>query len=299
MGDAVSANGAATHQQVLDALGQHGAVGHVHVTAGGGQNQYAVAVDELGVNAHRVVKARLVPHVLLGHVVDRVDLARVADADGHAKVAQPHPGAAGRVAAQRLNGQHGLLAPFDLEVGQAVGVGAVAAGQVHQVHVGQLAGVVHRAPGAGNGVQVRRDHAVADGLGKGFGQKGRKHGVFLARGLDLPLAGGPVAVGLRVGAHPGHESLLVHPRQVKHHRRRLHVLHRRLDGGRTGAVGNIGVPRGVNHAFGKNGLAPGFGLNNDAGDGVAVHDGGHKQPVQHGVDAGLLHQPVCHQLEAL
>ena len=271
----------------------------MHVAAGGGQNQNAVAIDELGVDAHRVVKARLVPHVLLGHVVNGVDLARVADADGHAKVAQPHPGAARRVAAQRLDRQHGLLAPFNLEVGQAVGVGAVAAGQVHQVHVGQLAGVVHRAPGAGNGVQVRRDHAVADGLGKGLGQKGREHGVFLARGLDLPLAGGPVPVGLRVGAHAGHEGLLVHASQVKHHRRRLHVLHRRLDGGRTGAVGNVGVTRGVNHALGKNGLAPGFGFDNDAGDGVAIHDGRDKQPVQHGVDAGLLHQPVCHQLEAL
>ena len=65
----------------------------------------------------------------------------------------------GRVAAQRLDRVHGLAAALDLADGEVVGVGAVDAGEVHEVHVRELARVVHRAPGAGDGGEVGRDAA--------------------------------------------------------------------------------------------------------------------------------------------
>src|SRR6201990_470954 len=65
---------------------------------------------------------------------------------------------------RRAGCQHGLSPALDLVAGETVRVGAVAAGEVDQVHVGQLAGVVHRTPGAADRVQVGREHAVGDGL---------------------------------------------------------------------------------------------------------------------------------------
>ena len=95
-----------------------------------------------------------------GQVVGGVDLARVADADRHAEVAQPRAGAARRVAAQRLDREHGLPAALDLAPGQAVRVGAVAAREVDEVHVGQLAACRARRP------RCRRSCSGAPGSGR-------------------------------------------------------------------------------------------------------------------------------------
>ena len=296
--DAVTTDGAARDQQVLDPLGQHAAVRDVHVAPGGGQNQNAVAVDEFGVNADAVLKARLLAHIVFGQVVDGVDLAGVADANGHAEIAQTGVFTAGREALERFDGEHGLRAAFDLLLRHAVGVGAITTGQVHQVHVGQLAAVEHGTPSAGDGRQVGGDDAGLQRLGKGFFEEGREHLVLFARGLDLPFAGGPVGVGLGVFAHAGHEAGLVDAGEVEHHRSGLHLLHR--GGVRDGAcaVRDVGVARGVDDAVRQDRFAPGLALDDHPFEQVTVHDGGHDQSVQHGVDARLLHQAVGHQFEA-
>ena len=159
MGDLVAADAAPGDQQIADALGHQRAVGHVPVAAGGRQDQDAVAVDELGKDADGVVEARLLAHVVAGQVVERVDLAGVADAQRHAEVAQLGVLAAGHEAAQRLDRIDRLAPAAHLADGQVVGIGAVDLRHVHQVQVGQVALVGDRAPGAGDGVQVRRDDA--------------------------------------------------------------------------------------------------------------------------------------------
>jgi hypothetical protein len=70
----------------------------------------------------------------------------------------------GRVGTQRIDRVQRLAAPLDLEPRHAVGIGAVAAREVHEVQVGELAGVMHGAPRAGDRRQLRGDHAVAQGL---------------------------------------------------------------------------------------------------------------------------------------
>ncbi len=66
----------------------------------------------------------------------------------------------------------------------------------------------------------------------------------------------------------------------------------------AGPVGDVGIARRVDHALARMASRPAF-------DSVTMPDdrrstiGGHELPVQHGVDAGLLHEPVRHQLEAL
>jgi hypothetical protein len=55
---------------------QQGAVGDVQVAPGRRQDQHAVPVDELWVDADRVTEACLAAHVLLGQVVDSVTWRR-------------------------------------------------------------------------------------------------------------------------------------------------------------------------------------------------------------------------------
>ena len=154
--DLVAADAAAGDQQIVDALGQQRAVGHVEIAPGGRQDQDAVAVDELGKDADGVVEPRLLAHVRAGEVVERVDLAGVANAQRHAEIAQLGVLAAGHEARQRLDRVDGLAPPSHLADGQVGRVGAVDFRHVHQVEIGQVALVRHRAPGAGDGVQIRR-----------------------------------------------------------------------------------------------------------------------------------------------
>jgi len=54
-----------------------GKLAWVQVAPGRRQDEHAVPVDELGVDADRVTEARLAAHVLPGQVVDRIDLPGV------------------------------------------------------------------------------------------------------------------------------------------------------------------------------------------------------------------------------
>ena len=119
-------------------------------------------------------------HVIFRHVVMAIGLAGIADTDGHAEIPQPHILATRHVAAQRLDCHHRLAAPLDLEFGHRIGIGTVAAIEMDEVHVGQFAGVVQRAPGAGDGLQMCRDQPVLDGLSERLLEEGREHVVLLA-----------------------------------------------------------------------------------------------------------------------
>lgn len=94
------------------------------------------------------------------------------------------------------------------------------------------------------------------------------------------------------------EGALVHPGEVEHDGRGLHVLDLRLQRGCAGPIGDIRVACRVDHASGADRLATGFGLGDDPADLVALHDGSHELAVQHRVNAGLFHQPVGDELEA-
>jgi hypothetical protein len=69
VGDPVAADRAPGDEQPADALRHCRPVGHVHVAARGREDEHAVAVDELGVDADRVREPRLAADVGLGEVV--------------------------------------------------------------------------------------------------------------------------------------------------------------------------------------------------------------------------------------
>ena len=142
-------------------LGTSDAVRHLEVAPGRRQDQDPVAVDELGEDADRVLEAALLADVLGGQVVERLDLARVADADRHPEVAQLRVLAPGHELPQRVDRVHRLLAALDLAARQVVGAGAVDPGQVDQVEVGEVALVGDRSPRPGERDQVLRDEAPA------------------------------------------------------------------------------------------------------------------------------------------
>ena len=116
------------------------------VTAGRRQDQQAVPVDELWEYPDRIVETRLAAHLGRREVVDCVDLARVAHAERHAEIAQLRVLAAWHEVTQRLDRVHGLAPAFDLAARQIVGIGAVAAGEVHEIEVRQIALVADGAP---------------------------------------------------------------------------------------------------------------------------------------------------------
>ena len=152
----------------------------MHVAARRRQNQNAVTVNELGIDADAVFESTFVAHIVFGHVVERIDFARVADPDAHAKVSQARALAARRVSLERFDGEHRLATAFDFPLGQAVWIRSIHARQMDEVHVGHLTAVMYGAPCSGDGVQMRRDQPVFDGLLKGFAEIGRKHLVFFA-----------------------------------------------------------------------------------------------------------------------
>src|SRR5208337_2786051 len=84
----VAADASPGNQQIADALGYERAIGDVPVPPGGRQDQNAVAVDELGEDADRIIEPCLFTHVVSGQVVQSIDLARVANAERHAEIAQ-------------------------------------------------------------------------------------------------------------------------------------------------------------------------------------------------------------------
>ncbi len=245
------------------------------------------------------LEAALLAHIGLGEVVDRVDLAGVADADGHPEVAQAGGLTARCVAAQRVDRQHGLPTTLDLEAGETVGVGAVAAVEMDQVHVGQLAGIVHRSPGAADRVQVGREHAVRDGSRERLAEVRRVEVGVLLVGVGRELTRRPVAVRLRVLGHPPEERRLVYTGEVEHHRGRHHLLGRCLVDRRARPRRHVGVPGRVDDPARQDRLAASLGLSDDADDRVAVHQRCDELAVQHRVDARLLDQLVGDQLETL
>ena len=173
--------------------------------------------------------------------------------------------------------------------------------EVDQVHVGQLAGVVDRPPRPRDRVEVGRDQAVLDRLRERLAEEGREQLVLLPGRLDLPLAAtAPVGVGLRVGADAREKGLACRrPARWNITDAAIIASTGRLDRRRARAVGDIGVAGRVDHAAGQDRLAPGLRFRDDADDRLAVHDRGDEQAVEHRPDAGLLHQPVGHELEPL
>ena len=67
----------------------------------------------------------------------------------------------------------------------------------------------------------------------------------------------------------------------------------------AGTVGDVGVAGRVDHHLAHDRLAARLGLHDDPRHPVALHDGRDEAAVQHGMDAGLLDQPVGDELEAL
>ena len=65
-----------------------------------------------------------------------------------------------------------------------------------KVHVGQIARIVKRAPGAGNRIEVGWNQSFGSRSLEGLAQEGREHLVFFPRGLDRPLSVGPVRIGV-------------------------------------------------------------------------------------------------------
>ena len=297
MADPVTTGYAAGTDQVPDSLGQQGAVGQLEVTTGGGQDQDAVAVDEFREDANAVFKATLFPNIVLGHVVTGIYFPGVPYAQGHAEVTQLGTLAARHEAFQGFDGHHCLLATLHLAPGQVVRVGTVIAQQMHEIEIGEIAGVVDRAPGAGNGVQVLGDQAAGPGLLEGLAQERREHLVLFAGGLHRPLAVGPVPVGLGVGFYLLYKTGFVDPRHGKHHRGADHVLRGLLDGGRPRPVHDIAVPGSVHHPFGPNCLPTRLALDDGADDPIAIHQGGDEQAVQHGGDPRFGHQGVRYPFE--
>ncbi len=105
---------------------------------------------------------------MLSHVVVGINLARISNAQGHAKVAQLGAFAAGHKLLQCLNGHHRLFPAFHLAPSEIVGIGTVIAQQVNEVEVGEVATVVNGAPGAGNGVEIGGNQSRFPGLFEGF-----------------------------------------------------------------------------------------------------------------------------------
>jgi hypothetical protein len=142
-----------------------------------------------GTDADRVLESGLVADIRFGEVVNGIDLPGVADANGHAEIAQPHARAAGHEPAQRLDREHRLLAALDLALAETVRIGPVHAGEMDEIHIGELSGIVHRAPGAGDGVDMRGDDPSLDRTLEGFFEEGRKKIILLAGGFDRPFSG--------------------------------------------------------------------------------------------------------------
>ena len=86
--------------QVADRLRQQRPIRELQIPPRRRQHQHPVAVDELRVDADRVLEPPLLANVVLGQVVDRVDLARVPDPDRHPEIPQARARAPRRVAAQ-------------------------------------------------------------------------------------------------------------------------------------------------------------------------------------------------------
>lgn len=230
----------------------------MHVPPRRRQNQNTVAIDELRIDADAVLKSGLSAHILFGHIIHRINFARVANADRHSKVPQPHAITTRCILAKRVNRVHRLFAALDFELCHAVGVRAIATRQMNKVHVGHLTTVVHRAPRATNRVQMRRDDTVADCLLKRLTQEGGKHRVFFAVRFNFPLARGPVFIGLRITADALHKLGLIHTSQMEHDAGGLHLF----DGcfyrcaARSGR--NVSVACGINNALGQYRFTPRF-----------------------------------------
>ena len=89
----------------------------MEITAARRQNKIAIAVDEFRKNANAVVKAALFHHIVGGHIINRVNLARIANAKCHAEIAQLCIFAAGHEGLQRRNGVHRLFSPRHFAMG--------------------------------------------------------------------------------------------------------------------------------------------------------------------------------------
>src|SRR6185312_17520875 len=137
-------------------------------------DKHTIPINEFRENAYRIVEPRLLTNIIAGQVVKRVDFARVPDSERHAKVAQLGILATRHELSQRLERIDRLAAAAHLPHGQVMGIGPIDLGYVHQVEIGEVALVAHRAPGSGNGMQVRRDDAGLESLLERLAQEGRK-----------------------------------------------------------------------------------------------------------------------------
>ena len=77
-----------------------------------------------------------------------------------------------------------------------------------------------------------------------------------------------------------------------------HLLLRRFEGWRTGAVEYIRIPRRIDDALCEDCLPACLRFGDDAGYRVAIHDGGDEEAVHHRMNACLLDQRIGDQLEA-
>ena len=78
----------------------------------------------------------------------------------------------------------------------------------------------------------------------------------------------------------------------------LHVFYGGLECRCPGPICDFRVPGGINHALCKNCFAARLGFHDDANYGVSLHDRCDELPMQHGVNSGLLDQPVGDKLKS-
>src|ERR1019366_3651032 len=274
----VAADASPGNQQIADALGYERTIGDVPVPPGGRQDQNAVAVDELRKDADRIVKPRLFTHVVAGQVVQSVDLARVANAERHAEIAQLRVLAARHELTQRLHRVDGLAAATHLTDGQVSRIGTVDFRYVHEVQIRQIPLVGHRAPRTRDRVQRRRNDAGVERLLERLAQERRKQPVFLTRRLVVPLAvARPVRIRLWIGFDGIDETLLVDTGHGEHHGRRHHLLLRRPVYRRPRAGRYVSIARRVDDPLGENRLPAGLALRDHAADGAVLQDRRHAQ----------------------
>ena len=86
MADAITSCNPTCAYQVLDIFRDQGSIGQVEVATGGWQDEDAVAIDELGEDADRVVKPSLLAHIVLSHIVGSINLTGITNAQGHAEI---------------------------------------------------------------------------------------------------------------------------------------------------------------------------------------------------------------------
>ena len=212
-------------------------------------------------------------HVVCRHIVHRINLARIANAERHTEVAQLGIFAAWHERLKRRNSVHRLLTSCHLAMRQRIGVGTVEI-EVAHVEIGQVPLIRDCPPSACHCFHAVWDKACFQRFLKRLAQKGRKHVILFAAGDHFPFTThSPVTIGLRVGLDCINEPRLVDAAHRKHDRDGHHLVDRMHMRRGPSAVGDVGISCRVYHPLGEDSFTTRLALHNHAADSVAIHNG--------------------------